>query len=435
MITRDLDVDAGGTVRFGDDVGQDVLLRNLTVQGTTEVAADRLLSALQTISLGAVEGESDDVAMLTLTAENGVRFGGNVGETVRLAGLVVDSARVTFDADGEQVVRTGAGGISLDADGLPAPPETSTIGKSGGNLDLVTDGVLDVGPNHKLTVEGVARLEGATVRVGDVSAQEIQVVSDDLQVRRRSGGSFLVPGVGPLPDLGTDWVANVVSTTSAPTAVGSGADPVFVTASGTVDGAGVGPFRVSSLTTSVTASALVDASGDGPPTFYDLGLSVADPGDETEPPPPPVVPLLPALRGQEASAGSARPPGIVDLLGFLQCTTRQAGGSAPRTCAGDEGSPLDSERGDDVARRYARLFGDAPEARAARALLAGDPNKEERPAVLRDLATLLAQLRLLGMEPPAYEQLRDELLDAARGDTPREELLADVRAHARGIPL
>jgi hypothetical protein len=120
-------------------------------------------------------------------------------------------------------------------------------------------------------------------------------------------------------------------------------------------------------------------------------------------------------------------------MAFLRCI--EASGDASSACAVPAGAALDSERGSEIARRYARLFGSSANARTSRQLLASGSNRSERAGLLRDLATLLAQLRLLGMPQQAYEELRDELLEAARGDLQRERLLADLRAHARGIPL
>jgi filamentous hemagglutinin family protein len=434
MVTRNLVVDAGGATSFEGDVGSGFQLRNLTVVGDTVLSEDRSFRALQTLSFGDVNADSDDAAAMTAAGER-VRFSGDVGRAGRLLGLVVDSDTITFDATGEQFVVTGDGGIGLDTGGLAAPSTVANIGKSGGDLELDTEGSLDIGPNQKLTVDGVARLIGATVRVGDVSAHEIHVESADFQLRARESANFFDPTTGTLPDGGPDLVANVITATSAPTVFGAGRAPRFGTLSGVVGDAGSGGFDVITIAAPVTPAALVEGSNPDAPTFFDLGLAIADPGNETEASPLPVTPLLPARPGDRPPGGAAVPPGSTEVQAFLRCTERADRGGSARPCAGAPGSPLDSERGDDIAQRYARLFGDSPEAAAARQLLAGDPDREERDGVLRDVASLLAQLRLLGMGLADYESLRDQLLDTARGETPRDDLLADVRAHGRGLPL
>jgi hypothetical protein len=431
QVPRDLTVDPGGVVRFGGDVGSQRALRNLTVNGATELAQDTSFTTLFDTAFGAVDAASDDAAALSVVAAN-ASFSGSLGATGRLRGVAIDSDAITFDGTGAQTVEAGADGIALNPAGLGSPPPRANLGKSDGDLRLETTGTLDVGPNNKLTVDGTATLVGASVIVGDVSAQAIDVQSADFQVRARESAPFLVPGLGLVPDQGPDLIADTISTTSAPVAVGAGSGPTFATVSGAVDGAGAGTAQVLWLDRPIESADLVDPANALAP-FLDLGIPTPDPGHESPEQAPPVVELEEARPGDEAAGGSALPPDAEAVLAFLRCTDEQ-GAERSRACAGAPGSALDSERGDEIAVRHARLFGGSAEAQAARRLLAG-ADGPERDTVLRDLVALLAQIRLLGIGADEYPQVRDRLLDGALAGGGREALLADLRTRARGIPF
>ncbi|MGH0030545.1 MAG: filamentous hemagglutinin N-terminal domain-containing protein [Myxococcota bacterium] len=432
LVPRNLTVTSGGVVRFGDDVGSQFELRNLTVDGELVLDQDTDFTVLQVATfLGDVDAAADDAAAMNLTAGDGATFSGQVGTNGRLSGLAVDTDLLVFDAVGDQSVVTGAGGIALDASGLTAPPTTASIGKSGGGLRLesVGGGVI-LGANQKLTVDGTADLVGDVVQVGDVNALDVAVDSPDFRIAARQPGQVQVPGLGLVPDEGTDLLANTISTTSAPTVVGAGLPPRIATVSGAVDGAGAGGLEVGTLDAPVTSASLVDPTG---PTFFDLFIGVPDPGNETEPDPLPVVPLLPGRPGDDPPGGSALAPDADAVLAFLACSEQAGPGEATRDCAPANGSPLDSPRGEEIAQRYRRLFGPDDEARAARALM--EASSAAGSAVRRDVATLLAQLRLLGMQEAEYQRVRDDLLDEAAGADGRAALLSAVRAESRGLPL
>jgi hypothetical protein len=429
-IARDLEIVADGVVRFGGDVGSQRPLRSLAVDGATELAQDTSFRTVFESLFDTVDAAADDAAALSIVAGS-VGFAGNLGANGRLRGVSVDSDVVLFTGDGAQTVEAGADGIALNPAGLSSPPPIANVGKVDGDLRLETTGALALGPNQKLTVDGTATLVGDSVTVGDVSAQAIDVQSDDFQVHAREGAAFLVPGVGLVPDGGPDLIANTITTTSAPTTTGAGNAPIFATASGAVDGAGAGSAQVFRLGRPVASADLVDASGF---VIFDLGIALPDPEHETPEEPPPVDALDEPRPGDELAAGSARAPDADAVLAFLRCS-EERGGQNARACAGAPGSPLDSERGDEIAQRHARIFGPSAEAQAARRLLAGDPDATGRDAVLRDLVALLAQIRLLGIDADAYPRVRDRLLGDALAGASREALLADIRAHARGVPL
>ncbi|MGD8394407.1 MAG: hypothetical protein PVF43_02900, partial [Candidatus Eiseniibacteriota bacterium] len=436
LSTRNLAVTSGGTVRFGGDVGADFELRNLSVAGDVELTQDTRFSALQVASFdGDIDAASDDLAGATIAAGDRVELGGSLGTSGRLSGLVVDGEAVVFDGSGDQSVVAGAGGIALNSNvATPITPPVATIGKQGGGLRLESvGGSVVIGPNQKLTVDGLAELVGDSVQVGDVNAQDLVVDSPDFVIQTRSPGLVQVPGGGLIPDEGTDLLANSISTTSAPTTSGGGVPPHFATLSGTVDGAGAGGLQVASLSRPITSAALVDASDPALPIFFDLAIGVPDPGNEDEPDPLPVSPLLPARPGSEAPGPSAGAPGEDAVLAFLRCSQDAQGARQARACAPAPGSPLDSPRGEEIAARYRRLFGASDEAQAARRIMTG--SSASASAARRDMAALLAQLRLLGMDEQAYQSVRDRLLDRVGGAGGREALLAAIRAESRGFPL
>jgi hypothetical protein len=166
-------------------------------------------------------------------------------------------------------------------------------------------------------------------------------------------------------------------------------------------------------------------------TALDLAILPADPGYETPQPVPPVEGLRPNRTSDESATGSALAPSAEETLAWLRCGAEQRD-DCP---AAATGSPLDSPRGAELARRAAELLGGSAEAGAARAELARlDPD------ALRRLAVLLTEVRLLGLADPEYAAVRDalfaELLGGAGPQAPEPAALADgVRRQSRGVPL
>jgi hypothetical protein len=352
-----------------------------------------------------------------------------------------------FDAAGDQSVRALASGVRLDAGGDPgAIPVVASIAKTGGDLSLTsTGGAVTIADGDKLSVEGALSLTGDTVRFTDLSALDISVQSPNTQIFARDPGLVRLPNGVVAGDAGTDVIANTVSFSSAPAAVGSGNAPRIATASGTAQNAGA--LGVVALGTPITPDRIVTGG-----EVLDLTILVPDPGHETPELHGTVEPPLPPQLSEDRAALGA-PVSREEAAEFFACAA-VGGEGVPPDCAAPApppayGSALDTDRAVEVARGYRELLGDSPRATAGRAAIAKageDPRASlsaGSPAAgvyLTDIARVLGQVRLLGLGDRRYGEVRADLLakvadaigspqvDAAR-------LGAAVDARAMGMPI
>src|SRR5207247_10112576 len=124
--------------------------------------------------------------------------------------------------------------------GRASVPIDASIAKPTGNLTLTSrEGSLILGDREKLSAGGSLALAGKnTVRFTDLSALDIAVTSPDIQIFSRESGPVVLPDRAVFTDGGTDVLANTVSFSSAPVAVGSGPAPRIATLSGAAQNAG-----------------------------------------------------------------------------------------------------------------------------------------------------------------------------------------------------
>jgi filamentous hemagglutinin family protein len=438
---RNLVVEGPGTTRLNADVGSDSRLRDFRVESDLVLAAiddpmtpdvdegDMSITVSRDVRFGGdVDADVADATSVTITAPSSVELGGNVGVGTRVSGLTIDSGSVRFTNDGvAQQVAAGDAGILINVAGRSVVPQTATIGKAEGDLSFTTPGAIDFGPNEKASAGGTLELVGASVRGGDFSAVDLIVDAPTIEIRTRAAGSVLRSDGGIVPDLGVDWIANTITTSSVPVVLtGGGAAPEAATLDGTVAGAGMGSIAVATLPRAITPGDLVN---DGTP--LDLSLPIADSGNEVPLRGLPVEPLREAQTSNNNATGTAEAPAADRVLDDLRCAAGATGTCPPPA----PGSPLDTPRGEELRERYARLFGDSDAARRSRGLLAGDPSTAETGGALRDFATLLIQARLLGLGQGEYETFRDALLAEAGTPEQREALLAGVRRYGRGVAL
>jgi len=429
-------VDAG-TVRLAGDVGATNDVRDLTLTGDLALSGDRRIDVTNNLIVrGDILAEGgDDTASLAIVAGPSVELGGNVGVDGRLSAFSVarnttppfpqslPDPTVEFSGSDAQQVVTGAGGIAINPTGRATLPDRATTWKNTGDLRLESvGGGVNLGPNEKLTVGGRVDLVGDTVQLGDVSALELHVASPDARVRAREAGDVLLRSGGRVRDGGTDLIASVVEFSSAPSVEGTGPAP-RIAASNAIN---PGALEVRGLSNGVDTSQMF--RGD---VALDLAILPADPGLETPQLGPPIEGLIPPRTSGESATGSALAPSAEETLTWLRCAAAQRD-DCPEPATG---SPLDSPRGQDLARRAAALLGGSAEADSARADLARlDPD------ALRQLAVLLTEVRLLGLPDSEYAAVRDalyaELLAGADPGAPDAGALAQaVQRQARGVPL
>jgi filamentous hemagglutinin family protein len=419
----------------------------LLLSGDVAVAQNASVNAVGDVAVTGTIDADASATNSTLTVRSGDRatFSGDVGAADPLTGFTVNAREVRFDEAGDQRVVTEAGGITLDGAGTPtAPPNTASVGKTGGDLSLETTGALAIGDGDKLSVEGDLELEGATVRVTDLSALDITVTSDDTRIFARDPGPVRLPDGTLAGDVGTDIIANTVSFSSAPATTGSGNAPRIATESGTATNAG--GLGVIALAAPVTPDQLV---ADG--RVLDLAILVSDPGHETPeleggPIEPPFEPLL--SRDEAGPGASVSSEEVVAFLGCAPLGEEFAPDGCAATAPPAYGSALDTERASDVARAYRELLSDSARSRAGRESLANaalDAKAELGAAAtpagrvyLTEVARLLGEVRLLGLGA-TYPEVRSELLESiARAISPDlapERLAAAVDARAMGMQI
>jgi filamentous hemagglutinin family protein len=439
---RVLSVVTGGVTTLRGDVGATSNLREFLTTGDVAIDGDRQIVTSNGVALGGdvyAAGVADDSASLEIVTAVGVALGGNVdgvaGEHGRLSSFTIDynddptvgvelpPVHVAFVGEGDQRIVTGAGGVHIIPDGRAEVPALSTIAKTGGNLRLESDGgMVEIGPNEKLNVNGTAELVGGSVRIGDVSALELHVTSPDTVIHARQPGSVRLRGGGSAVDGGTDLIANVVSFSAAPTFAGDGPPPRI--AAKTVTNPGL--IETQGLSNDITLERL--GGGEIP---LDLAILAPDPGHETVLRGPVVEGITPLRTGDEAATGSALPPGAEETLAFLRCASEGSDDCPEAT----PGSPLDTPRGRDLAERSQHWLGRTDDARAARAALA-----RLEPQALRELAVFLTEVRLLGLSDSEYVAVRDafygQLLAEAGPGAPAPDVLAQgVMDQSRGVPL
>ena len=419
----------------------------LLFQGDVAVAQNSSVTARGDATFtGPIEADSGATSSaLTVTAGDTATFSEDVGVADPLTGFTVRAREIQFDEAGDQRVVTETGGITLDGRGSPsAVPTVATIGKTGGDLSLETTGALSIGDGDKLSSVGRLDLEGASVRVTDLSALEIAIDSPDTEIFARDPGLVRLPNGSQIGDAGTDLIANTVSFTTAPTSIGSGNTPRIATESGSAENAG--GFGVSALGAPVTADQIA-ANGE----VFDLAILISDPGHETpELEGGPIVPPLEPQPSQD-QAGPGAPVSSEEVVAFLSCAPLGEE-MAPSDCAPSAppayGSALDTERAAEVARAYRELLGESTRARAGRESLANAALNAEAelgaaasPAgrlYLTEIARVLGQVRLLGLGPRYPEVRRDLLESIARSISPdldAARLAAAVDARAMGMPI
>ena len=384
------------------------------------------------------------LAQQTSLTGGAVEFGGE--KTSAAAGVAVNAAdEVLFSAAGDQSVVATAGNLIFA--GRASVPIDASIAKPTGNLTLTSrEGSLILGDREKLSAGGSLALAGRnTVRFTDLSALDIAVTSPDIQIFSRESGPVVLPDRAVFTDGGTDVLANTVSFSSAPVAVGSGPAPRIATLSGAAQNAGAIP--VTRLPAPVSLSSIANGS-----RAFDLAIPSVDPGHETQEIATRalVPPLAPQASGDQAVPGE--PVSSEEVVAFLACAP--LGEEFAPTGCGETvqpayGSALDTERAVEVARAYRTLLGDTPPEMAGREALAraaADPKAEigsaSSPAgrdYLTEVARVLGQVRLLGLGD-GYREVRADLLAAvARAiGSPQLDaarLGAAVDARAMGMPI
>jgi hypothetical protein len=251
---------------------------------------------------------------------------------------------------------------------------------------------------------------------------------------------------GQIADGGTDILANTVAFSAEPTVVGGGPAPRIATSSGSAQNAGA--LAVVTLPAPIAVADIASGS-----RVLDLAIPTSDPGHET---PelfggPVEVPLEPTPSDDAAAPGA--PLSSAEIVAFLACTPLGEAG-APSGCApaaqAPHGSALDTERAGEIALAYRELLGDSESARAGRADLAraaADPGARlpgaaspAGRAYLVEVARVLAQTRMLGLEGPTYGEVRGDLLAAlvAAIGSPQLDaarLAAAVEASAMGMAI
>ena len=144
------------------------------------------------------------------------------------------------DADGPTTVRArtieilNAGDLEQDIEiaHVPRAALASTIFKKTGDLEIIADN-FSMGEGEKLSVGGNLSITARTpagdghAALGDLSALEIRVDADTIEIQRRAPGEYIDANGIIQPDGGVDYVANLINFVGPIELTGAGANPVF----------------------------------------------------------------------------------------------------------------------------------------------------------------------------------------------------------------
>jgi filamentous hemagglutinin family protein len=377
-ITASLSVDSDGPATYAGNVGATRAFERFDT--TTAVLAGsgdmREIHAGHVIFRGRLDGPASAVIMgedAALPADDdagtSVSFGGNIGQTSELGGLVVQADAIRFalaDAGSAELVNVGDGGIQLNT-GQTSIPTAATISDAVGNLRFQTTGEFETGALDKLSAVGELDISAAKVTVGDLSASRIEVQSPDITVMTRAAGQVELPDGTLVDDLGVDWVANGIVATSAPQPDAPGSIGMYIGSGGISIPGDLGAYTVryaSPDLSSITAASLVGQDG----RILDLtGFGPGVVGDPTRALPRHVDPSLPEpvpAFGSDAPAAAAQ-VSADQVLAFLRCGgigSRAKPGCGDRDAAMLAGiarfrdSALATARAREITKRYRDLL-------------------------------------------------------------------------------
>ena len=466
FVPGSLELGAGGTVRFGGDVGKravDAEHAPLALLDTTKasLAADRQFEVGQALFRGTLDGPgaasiyARDLHVASQSDADhdaSVEFAGDVGGNQGVAGLDVTAEHIRFTS-ADRVI-AGAGGVHLDTQQTTVP-DKATISDTTG-LRISTTGAFTTGALDKFTAVGPLTIQAASARFTDLSATGISVDSPQIQIVTRAPGPVLQRDGTTTMDSGTDVVADEMDFSSVPTIDNSVAnlpDPVVKLGlgSGGISAPGkLSAFEVVRFTPNVNAvdrDRMVGTDG----SILDLTPSganvVGNPADSIPRPRPEPRPTLPPSMGHEAPAPPP-PLGAEQVLAYLRCGSPEgvgAGCDAAETQAlgslrDFRDSALATPRAVDVAGLYRELrahplgpvfdaagagyrkahgFGEL-DGRSFGAWLESAPDYGDARAALHRIATLLVEIDLLGLGSDDETRVRHEIASevAAEVDLP-----------------
>ncbi len=221
---------------------------NVILDGSTQLSG-RVIQFSDTLEADDSSGHEQNDELTVLTDDQ-VRFFGDIGQSQNSR---IELLRILFQpvSNGTPNAVFGDGSSYnsfvtaetlefFNSDDLDATssdpirvPTTATISKLNGDLTIDT-GTFTMGMGEKLSVQGnlyLTATEQATL--GDLSAIEMTVTSQLIEILRRTAGQFLTASAGLLPDAGVDYVANLITfqdlEAGSPNLklTGSGANPIF----------------------------------------------------------------------------------------------------------------------------------------------------------------------------------------------------------------
>jgi filamentous hemagglutinin family protein len=483
FVHASLELESGGTVHFTGDVGGDGSdSQQLALLDTTSASVDQDLG--MRVADARFRGRLDGPGALTLrvqdasssepSAEEHVAtalFEGDIGAGAALGGLDVQAERVVFTS-ADRIV-TGAGGVHLSTNQDPGViPQAATLEDRSGGLRIQTSGAFitgDADSLDKLSVAGPLSIQAASVRVSDLSAaRSLSVDSPDIVVVARAPGLVEQRDGGTLTDQGTDWVADRMSLSSVPTIEGAGTVTLGVGGGGVSAPGSLSAFEVRRYTPGVDEVSASDFFGvDG--RMLDLTATgervVSNPSEQLPRESATTTPSLPP-QASEAQPAPAPAVGADALLAFLRCgepdapTDCDAAATAPLDAVADfPHSALATPRAAELLAAWRELrardlgaafdaagagyraasgFGELEGASFGAYLEASREHADAR-AALRQLATILTEVELLGLAPEDETRVRRQLAAelAAEADVPgfdTDAVLEAVEATPIGLP-
>jgi hypothetical protein len=308
--------------------------------------------------------------------------------------------------------------------------DAATIADTSGGLVIESAGDVAIGAGEKLSVAGgLAIRAGVTATVADLAATDLRVDAEQIVIQGRDPGPVALPGGAVVQDYGVDWAANEIATNVTPEWDGVGTRPTFVLGSGGIVMPGAVPFDVIRFTPGLDPIAAASFASNGR-TLDLTGLgsrAVSDASNDVPRAGAAVRPFLEA-RTSDTPPRPPRPVSTEEVLETVRCRTA-IGDPCALPAIGDE--MLESERTREIAMGYhAQLTSDqghqrlvaafAPlrdadlprtqsgslDGRALYRSLATDRGLAAARERVDELAVILAQVSLLGLDEPGTESVR-----------------------------
>jgi hypothetical protein len=450
-----LHVSTQGPIEWAGQIGSQQALGDLVSNGTT-TTLEPATSVVRTTGSQTFGGDLEG-GNVQLEAGGVVTFGGDIGAESPLVRLEVRTPDAVEFTGAERVRAEEA--VLLKPDGRADVSAEADIYKLDGDLAFETS-EFRIGEREKFSVGGNLEIRADSARFGDISAGGLRVDAPLIELLAREAGPAYTTSGDLITDNGLDILGNELVLSSTPVIIDidpTSDAPVVTLASqsGTVIVPDLTGFEVRLIDQEgggvTTGNLTVEQIVDG--TVIEKVVDLVATGNESVgesarvlPPDEPAIDAWvgPSFGGDQPALSSAAP--VADeVLAYLQCSDLGSGAASGLSrclapvAAGESTVPtfdyraLQTERARDAALLYRELMGSNAEVRSGRDAFdaALDSYRRDRGSddvdgaalyqfmegsgyadavrYVDELAHLMTQLQLLDLAPAEAQRLRENL--------------------------